>query len=121
MTDSSQQPRQGEVYLSRALRQSGDTKKRPVVVVSLDIRNQLSSTVLVVPFSSHVQSAISNPSRLIVLAGNGGLEVDSVALCDLITNTEKKYLERGPYGRISDRTLVQIQQGIQVAIGIYLP
>lgn len=31
-------PRQGEIYLSRALRQLGDTKKRPVVVVSPDIR-----------------------------------------------------------------------------------
>ncbi|MEG4167046.1 MULTISPECIES: hypothetical protein [unclassified Microcoleus] len=29
-------PRQGEIYLSRALRQLGDTKKRPVAVVSPD-------------------------------------------------------------------------------------
>ena len=33
-------PRQRRVYLSKALKQSGDTKKRPVVVVSIDIRNQ---------------------------------------------------------------------------------
>ena len=39
-------PRQRQVYLSKALKQSGDPKKRPVVVVSIDIRNQYSSTVI---------------------------------------------------------------------------
>lgn len=63
MTPFPQFPRQGEVYLSKALRQSGDSKKRPVVVVSLDLRNQYSSTVLVVPFSSHVSAASRNPCR----------------------------------------------------------
>jgi mRNA interferase MazF len=46
MSDVDGFPRQGEIYLCRALKQSGDTKKRPVVVVSLDVRNQYSSTVL---------------------------------------------------------------------------
>ncbi|MBD2258437.1 type II toxin-antitoxin system PemK/MazF family toxin [Pseudanabaena sp. FACHB-2040] len=47
-------PHQGTIYLSEALRQGGDTKKRPVLVVSIDVRNQYSSTLLVVPFSSDV-------------------------------------------------------------------
>ena len=78
-------PRQRQVYLSKALRQSGDTKKRPVVVVSVDIRNQYSSTVLVVPFSSDTFHA-ANPSRVLVKQGEGGLNVDSVAMCDVLTN-----------------------------------
>jgi len=120
MTDAASFPRQREVYLSRALRQSGDTKKRPVVVVSIDVRNQYSSTVLVVPFSSNTEGSAENPSRVLIPAGEGGLELDSVALCDVITNIEKRYLERDPYGAISPELLEQIQQGIQVAIGIYL-
>lgn len=111
-------PRQREVYLCRALRQSGDTKKRPVVVVSLDIRNQYSLTILVVPFSSDTQS-VNNPTRILISAGEGGLELDSVALCEVITNVEKRYLERGPYGEISPESLEQIQRGIQIAIGIF--
>ena len=47
-------PRQGEVYLVRALRAIGDTKKRPVAVVSLDSRNELSRTV---PFTSDLRGA----------------------------------------------------------------
>ena len=120
MTSPDSFPRQGQVYLSRALRQSGDTKKRPVVVVSINARNQYSSTVLVVPFSSDTENMAENPSRVLILAGDGGLEVDSVAMCEVITNVEKRYLERGPYGEISLESLEQIQQGIQVSIGVYL-
>lgn len=119
MTNAANFPRQREVYLSRALRQSGDTKKRPVVVVSLNIRNQYSSTVLVVPFSSDTQSAVNNPTRVLIPAGEGGLELDSAAMCDVITNIEKRYLERGPYGQISPEYLERIQRGIQVALGVF--
>lgn len=119
MTVSTAFPRQGAVYLSRALRQSGDTKKRPVVVVSIDIRNQYSATVLVVPFSSDVESSRGNPCRVAIAAGEGGLEKESIVLCDLITSIEKRYLERGPYGQLSADTFAQIQQGIQRAIGMF--
>jgi len=112
-------PQQGTIYLSRALRQGGDTKKRPVLVVSIDVRNQYSSTLLVVPFSSNLEASAGNPCRIIVPAGEGGLERDSVALCDLITTIEKRYLERGPYGRVSPKSFQRIQRGIQIAIGLY--
>ena len=110
-------PRQRSVYLSRALKQSGDTKKRPVVVVSINIRNQYSSTVLVVPFSSDV-SQVANPSRILIKQ-EGGLNLDSVAMCDVLTCIKKQYLEPKPYGEISLETFERIVQGIQIAIGIY--
>lgn len=44
----------------------GIQKKRPVVVVSLDVRNQYSSTVLVVPFSSFIEGIENNPCRVLV-------------------------------------------------------
>ena len=111
-------PRQRQVYLSKALKQSGDTKKRPVVVVSIDIRNQYSSTVLVVPFSSDTNGA-ANPSRVLMRKGEGGLNVDFVAMCDVMTNIEKKYLERGAYGEITPKLFTRIQRAIQISISIY--
>jgi mRNA interferase MazF len=119
MTSFPQFPRQGEVYLSKALRQSGDTKQRPVVVISIDLRNQYSSTVLVVPFSSDISSVSSNPCRPLVTKGEGGLEVDSVAMCDLITTIAKGYLEQNPYGTISQDSLSKIQTAIQIAVGLF--
>jgi mRNA interferase MazF len=111
-------PRQGEIYLIQALKIIGDTKKRPAVVVSIDIRNQLSRTVLVVPFTSDLTSG-ETATRILLLAGEGGLLQDSLAVCDNVLAVRKLFLEQGPYGSISPDSLRRIQEGIQVAIGIY--
>ena len=95
-----------------------DSKKRPGIVVSLNARNELSRTVLIVPCTSDL-TAGETPTRIRLPAGEGGLEEDSLALCDTISAIQKSYLERGPYGEISPESLSRIQQGIQVAIGIY--
>jgi mRNA interferase MazF len=118
MSNDAHFPRQRQVFLSKALKQSGDTKKLPVVVVSIDIRNQYSSTVLVVPFSSDTSDA-ANPSRVLIYQREGGVNVNSVAMCDVMTNIEKKYLEREPYGEITFESFARIQRAIQIAIGIY--
>ena len=40
-------------------------------------------------------------------------------MCDVMTNIEKKYLERGPYSEITPESFTRIQRAIQIAIGIY--
>jgi mRNA interferase MazF len=111
-------PQQGQIYLIKALKTIGDTKKRPAVIVSINIRNELSSTVLVVPFTSDLSSG-NTPTRILLTAGEGGLQQDSLAVCDSILAVRKQYLEQGPYGSISSSTLQRIQTGIQIAIGVY--
>jgi mRNA interferase MazF len=113
-------PRQGEIYLIRALKAVGDTKKRPAVVVSLNIRNQFSRSVLVVPFSSDIASGVT-PTRILIPQGEGGLNQDSLALCDNLSAIRQLNLERGPYGAITPQSLERIQRGIQIAIGIFIP
>lgn len=119
MNDSTKFSRQGEVYLCRALKQSGDTKKRPVVIVSVDVRNQYSSTVLVVPFSSFLEGIENNPCRVLINKGEGGLMVDSVAMADFVTNINKSYLESTVYGVINQSLLSKIQRAISLSIGIF--
>ncbi|MEI2580951.1 type II toxin-antitoxin system PemK/MazF family toxin [Scytonema sp. PRP1] len=111
-------PRQGEIYLARALPSIADTKKRPVVVVSINVRNELSRTVLLVPFTSDLSTG-ETPTRILIVAGEGGLEIDSLAICDNISAVQKSYLERGPYGQMSTESLERIQRGIQIAVGIF--
>ena len=111
-------PRQGEIYLSRALRQLGDTKKRPVVVVSPDIRNELTDSVIVVPFTSNL-AGVENPTRVLIPEGKGGLQADSLAVCENVSALRQTFLEQGPYGNISADVLARIQRAIQVSIGIY--
>jgi mRNA interferase MazF len=111
-------PRQGEIYLSRALRQLGDTKKRPVVVVYPDIRNELTDSVIVVPFTSNL-AGVENPTRVLIPAGEGGLQADSLAVCENVSALRQTFLEQCPYGHISADVLARIQRAIQVSIGIY--
>ena len=111
-------PRQGEIYLSRALRQLGDTKKRPVVVVSPDIRNELTDSVIVVPFTSNL-AGVENPTRVLIPAGEGGLQANSLAVCENVSALRQTFLEQGPYGKISAVSLARIQRAVQVSIGIY--
>ena len=118
MSSTADFPKQRQVYLSKALKQSGDSKKRPVVVVSIDIRNQYSSTVLVVPFSTDLSQA-ANPSRILIKQGEGGLNADSIAMCDVLTCIKKQYLEPKSYGKISSESFERILQAIQIAIGIF--
>jgi len=110
--------RQGEIYLSRALRQLGDTKKRPVVVVSPDIRNELTDSVIVVPFTSNL-AGVENPTRVLIPAGEGGLQADSLAVCENVFALRQTFLEQGPYAHISADVLARIHRAIQVSIGIY--
>jgi mRNA interferase MazF len=111
-------PRQREIYLIRTLKTIGDTKKRPAVVVSINVRNQLSSSVLVVPFTSDLTSG-ETPTRILIKAGEGGLLTDSLALCDNISAIRKVYLEQGLYGALSPESLQRIQRGIQIAIAVF--
>ena len=111
-------PRQGEIYLSRALRQLGDTKKRPVIVVSPDIRNELTDSVIVVPFTSNL-AGVENPTRVLIPAGQGGLQADYLAVGENVSALQQTFLEQGPYGQISADVLATIQRAVQVSIGIY--
>ena len=111
-------PRQGEVYLIKALKAIGDTKKRPAVIISMNVRNQYQENVLIVPFTSDLTNG-ETPTRIIISKGEGGLKSDSLALCENISAVRKLYLDRGPYGSITPQSLARIQQAIQIAIGIY--
>ena len=111
-------PRQGEVYLIKALKALGDTKKRPAVVISMNLRNEYKENVLIVPFTSDLTNG-ETPTRILIPEGEGGLKSDSLALCENISAVRKRYLDRGPYGSITPQSLARIQRAIQIAIGIY--
>jgi mRNA interferase MazF len=81
----------------------GDTKKRPDVVVFINVRNQLSSSVLVVPLTSDLTGG-ETPTRILLEAAEGVLLTDSLPLWDNISAIRQIYLEPGPYGAITSST-----------------
>ena len=60
-------PHQGEIYLIRALKTIGDTKKRPAIIVSLNVRNEFFTNVLIVPLTSDLTSG-ETPTRILLKA-----------------------------------------------------
>jgi mRNA interferase MazF len=109
-------PRRGEIYLVRIPGHPSDTKARPALVVSMDVRNRLANDVIVVPLSTTLRPA---PTHVELPAGEGGLQETSMAKCEQVTTLDKAFLLRGPFaGTISPFLMQDIEKAIQIAIGI---
>jgi mRNA interferase MazF len=109
-------PRRGEIYLVRLPGHPSDTKARPALVVSMDVRNRLANDVIVVPLSTRLRPA---PTHVELPAGEGGLGETSMAKCEQVTTLDKTFLLRGPFaGTISLSLLRDIEKATQIAIGI---
>ena len=95
-----------------------DTKDRPALVVSFDVRNRLANDVMVVPLSTTLRLA---PTHVELSAGEGGLKETSMAKCEQVTTLDKSFLIRGPFaGTISASLMREVEKAIQRAIGIVI-
>ena len=111
-------PRRGEIYLVRLPGQPKDTKPRPALIVSLDIRNRLADDVVVVTISATLRTS---PTHVELTEGEGGLDQTSMAKCEQITTLDKSFLIRGPFsGTISPTRIAEVERAIQRVIGIVI-
>jgi mRNA interferase MazF len=111
-----QYPKRGEIYLVNLPAQPKDIKARPAIIVSLDVRNRLASDVIVVPITTTLRPS---PTHVELPKAEGGLDQISMAKCEQITTLEKSFLIRGPFsGAISSIKIDEIEEAIQIAIGI---
>ena len=111
-------PGRGEIYLVRLPGQPKDTKPRPGLIVSLDVRNRLANDVLVVPISTTLRPS---PTHVELSEGEGGLDQASMAKCEQITTLDKSFLIRGPFsGTISPAKMTEVEKAVQRAIGIVI-
>lgn len=109
-------PERGEIYLVNLPSKPKDAKKRPALVVSLDIRNKLANDIIVVPLSTTLRPA---PTHVLLIEGEGGLSKKSMAKCEQVTTIDKTLLIKGPFaGKISDGRMREIEKAIIIAIGL---
>ena len=91
-------------------------KRRPALVVSIDVRNRLASDVLVVPASSVRRYS---PTHVRLKKGQGGVPQDCVLKCEQITTLPKELLsERALGGELSAHVMAEVEGGILRSIGI---
>lgn len=109
-------PSRGEIYRVKLPGHPSDTKNRPALVVSMEVRNRLANDVIVVPLTTTLRPA---PTHVELPAGEGGLKQTSMAKCEQVTTLDKSFLLRGPFaGTVRPSLMHEIEKAIQRAIGI---
>ena len=88
---------------------------RPVLVIQNDVGNRYSPTVIVLAVTGQVNKA-RLPTHVPVLAGENGLQKDSVILAEQIRTLDKRRL-RERIGSIGPEIMEQVSQALRISIG----
>jgi mRNA interferase MazF len=111
--------KRGEVWLAdlNPTRGSEQAGVRPVLVFQNDTLNRFTTTVMAIPFTTNLRRA-ALPSCVRVLAGDGGLPSDSVALCHQLRVLDTVRLTRR-MGIISRETMLAVERTALFSLGIF--
>jgi mRNA-degrading endonuclease toxin of MazEF toxin-antitoxin module len=115
--------RRGDIYWAnleprRSKGEQGGT--RPFIILSDDAFNINPgwTTVLGVPVTSSDRCRTRGPAVVPLLAGAGGLKMDSFAICYQATTLGKEKLTR-KIGTLSSDEVSRVERGLLAAFGIY--
>ena len=94
-------------------------KRRPVLVLSPETRNDRASDLIVVPCSSVLRGG---PWHVRLSRSEGGLAQSSVLLCEQITTLAKRRVDPEPLGGpLGERRMAEVEHAVLLAIGIVEP
>jgi mRNA interferase MazF len=111
--------RRGDVYDAALDPTEGSEQAgtRPLVIVSRDAINASSSVVIGVPCTTFRSGRRLYPSQVLLRAPDGGLDADSIALCEQIRAVSKSRLRR-LRGTLSRAALAQIDRALAIALDL---
>ena len=111
--------RRGDVYDTRLYPVEGSEQAgiRPAVIVSRDAINTNLGIVVVVPCTTYRATTRLHPGRVLISTPDGGLSVNSVALCEQVRTVSKGRLLRYR-GTLSQRSLASIDRGLRIALDL---
>lgn len=89
---------------------------RPVVILQIDRANAVSPHTIIAPFTTKIRRKLL-PSHVLVPAGVGGLNQDSVVLCEQIRVIDKSRIIR-VLGHLDDSYLQELAQALGAILGI---
>jgi mRNA-degrading endonuclease toxin of MazEF toxin-antitoxin module len=93
-------------------------KRRPLLIVSPDDRNELAGDVIVA-----IVTTKGRPSRWHVRLGRGEatLPTESMIKCEQLFTVPKAHCDRTPIGSLSEPRMREIDRALISALGIELP
>ena len=89
---------------------------RPVVVLQIDRANAVSPHTIIAPFTTKIRRALLH-SHVFVPAGVGGLNKDSVALCEQIRVIDKRRIIK-VVGHLDGSYLVDRARALREILGL---
>lgn len=112
------QPQRGEIYLVSFDPTIGAEiqKTRPALVLQNNVANEYSPITIVAAVSSQFDDPLY-PTEVMVQPPEGGLNVISVVLLNQIRSIDKQRLVKR-LGKLTDETMVLVNQAIQVSLGL---
>ncbi|HEY4394833.1 MAG TPA: type II toxin-antitoxin system PemK/MazF family toxin [Polyangia bacterium] len=103
-------PRRGHLYWARL------DKRRPVLVLSINARNEHAGDLLVVPCTTTLREA---PTHVRLGRGEGGAPQACMLKCEQVTTLPREDLDPEPLGTpLGGAKLREVELGVMRAIGI---
>ena len=91
-------------------------KRRPVLVISTDSRNERANDVVVIPCSTAMRPA---PTHVFVARGEGGVLENSVLKCEQITTLRRHEVDPVALGpALGPGRIREVERGVLRAVGI---
>ncbi|BAZ33059.1 MazE/toxin transcriptional modulator MazF [Cylindrospermum sp. NIES-4074] len=111
--------RRGEVYDARLETAEGSEQggTRPVIIVSRDVINVSSPVVLAVPCTTYQSGRRVYPTQVLILAPDGGLKKDSIAMADQVRVLSKTRFLR-LRGALSQVVMAHLAQALLIALDL---
>ena len=110
--------KRGQVYFADLSPVKGSEQGglRPVVIIQNDKGNLYSPTTIVATITSKMSKA-KLPTHIEVKAGEGGLSVKSIVLCEQIRTIDKSRLF-AYHGKFSEETMAKINKALKISLGV---
>ena len=111
--------RRGEVYLLDTTPYGGRlSKRRPVLVVQNDIGNRFSPTLIVAAITEYSKAKAGFPVSVTVLAGEAGLEKDSLVNTAQVRTIDRCRVIGRPLGRLSVDTVERLDGALRLSLAL---
>ncbi len=111
--------KRGDIYYARLSPSEGSEQKgiRPVVIVSRNAINSASPVVVIIPLTKRANVKRDYPNNVTIPKGEGGLNVDSVALGGQVRAISKSRLLQF-CGTLSATTMQAVDQALRITLDL---
>src|ERR1700722_5512978 len=113
-------PQRGEIWFTKLPTDPPEKGKRPVVIVSVNTRNNhpRANTVLVVPLSTSVHKS-DVPTHMLLESGQTGLRERSVAKAEDVSVIQKVFLDssRERLRTLTSNQVCELARKVKLAMG----